>query len=339
MADPVSPDVGAWAALREGAAASPLDDRRLLTVRGEDRASFLQGMLTNEVRGLAPGQGRHALLLNEQGRVVAELRVFADASEIRLDVSGDRVAALCEGLERFIVADDVEIDVGPEVAVALRGPRAPDVLATLAPPAGPAVRGLGECDHVEVEIGGRAVRVARVRDLGVEGLHLWVGTREVAGEILARCTGAGAVAATAGALEALRIAGGWAREGVDFDSQTLVSEVPSLARGISFRKGCYLGQEVVERVAARGHVNWLVVGLRARRAPADGGGWPVGSVVHEGDAEVGRISSAARLPDEGGLVMVARVRRTAATPGARLSVESADGAVEVEVSGDPGSKA
>src|SRR3954447_15309770 len=96
------------AALRDGAALSPLSERAVLAARGSDRTSFLQGMLSNDVARLAPGDGTHALLLSEQGRVVAELCVFALADATWLELPASARTRVREALERFVVADDVE---------------------------------------------------------------------------------------------------------------------------------------------------------------------------------------------------------------------------------------
>ncbi len=142
---------------------------------------------------------------------------------------------------------------------------------------------------------------------------------------------AGAVSVGPDASEVFRIANGWAREGVDYDAQTLAAEIPSLARAVSYNKGCYLGQEVMERIAARGHVNWLLVRLTGEQGTT----LAPGAVVRDGETEVGHVTSAARLPDSGRPVALARIRATAASPGTRLAVLDGDRSATVEVSATP----
>src|SRR5262249_37930283 len=156
-----------------------------------------------------------------------------------------------------------------DVAIALRGPRASEVAQTAF---GRDVAELPECAHTGAVVAGHTVRVARVRDAGVDGFVVWAESRGAAGAVADALVAAGSEAAPVEAVDVLRVAGGWAREGVDFDEKTLAPEVPSLARAISYRKGCYLGQEVVERVAARGHVNWLVLRLEGEGTTAPTGG-------------------------------------------------------------------
>ncbi len=312
-------------ALRSGAALATLEERSILAVRGEDRASFLQGMLTAEVRKLEAGQGTQALLLSEQGKIVADLRVLVLGEEIWLDVLRIDRTAVRQALERFLVADDVELEERPEYAVALLGPGAARCLARLAPAHAALLVGLAACSHQSIEIEGDPLRAAHLCDLGVEGFLLWTSGDEAATRLAARVREAGALEVGAAALEAARIAGGWARAGVDFDAQTLAPEVPSLARAISYRKGCYLGQEVVERIAARGHVNWTVAALRATGAIAP---LPGAAVWQEG-RDVGRLTSVTRLPDA--VAMLARLRSSAAAPGTVLRVGGAGEAIEARV--------
>lgn len=302
------------AALRRGAAIAPGTARVLLRVRGEDRSRFLQGMLSNDVAALATGRGTHALLLTEQGRVVGELRVLALPESLLLDVAAERADAVRAALERFVVADDVEIEPLPDVAVALRGPDAARIAGAVL---GAEVAALSELEHRTLGEGATEIRVVRLRDLGTDGFWLWSPTPAAAEALAGRLRDAGAVPAGEAALEVVRIGASVAREGTDFDEQTLAPEVPSLVRAISYRKGCYLGQEVVERVAARGHVNWLVMALAG-----DGDAPPPGAAVRREGTEVGRITSSAC--DEAGFVAMARLRRTAAEPGATVEVGDLD---------------
>src|SRR5262245_7542047 len=98
------------AALRDGAALSPLAERAVPCARGADRTSFLQGMLSNDVARLTPGQGTYALLLSEQGRVVADLCVLAFADATWLDLPAASRERVRSALERFVVADDVDFE-------------------------------------------------------------------------------------------------------------------------------------------------------------------------------------------------------------------------------------
>ncbi len=305
--------VSGFEALRTRAAVSGLDDRALLIVRGDDRASFLQGMLTNEIASLAPGHGSHALLLTEQGRVVADLRVYVLDEEIWLETPRTARDEVRAGLDRFIVADDVEMDDGDAVAVAVRGPNAASIASAVV---GEDLSALAEADHREVDASGLSARVVRVSDLGVDAFHFWMKAGE-SDVVRGALEAAGAESVTGGALEAQRIIAGVGRLGVEYGLDTLAPEVPSLERAISYKKGCYLGQEVVERIASRGKVNWKIVTLRAADSVAPGG------AVKTQDGDVGRVTSAVRRPDDGTTWALARVRASCSEPGTAVRISTA----------------
>lgn len=309
----------AFDALQSGASIADLDDRALLVATGEDRVSFLQGMLSNEVASVEPGAGNRALLLTEQGRVVADLRVYALDDAIWLDAPASARDDVRAALERFIVADDVEIESSPAVGLAVRGPGA---VAAVSKALGVDLDSLPVGAHRAVDDG----RVARVDDLGVGGVHLWTdaAARQRLREVLAA---AGGVAATADALEAQRVVARVGRLGAEFGLDTLAPEVPSLEDAISYRKGCYLGQEVVERVAARGKVNWKVVGLRVSAPVAPG------AEVRVEAGGVGTVTSVAERPDDRSTWALARVRATHAAPGTELEIAGDGGACTAEVVG------
>ncbi|MEW6273121.1 MAG: hypothetical protein AB1689_27910 [Thermodesulfobacteriota bacterium] len=312
------------AALRDGAALSSLDDQALLAARGDDRTSFLQGMLTNDVARLVPGQGTYALLLTEQGRPVAELVVLALRDALWLETAAAARPRVREALERYVVADDVELEDVAACGLALRGPRARELLAAAAPAHAAAIEALGECEHVEIEHGGATHHALRTRDACVDAFHVWSADAAARDALAETLRARGACRVGDDALEVQRIVAGWARSDVDYGPQTLAAEIPSFGRAVSYRKGCYLGQEVMERVAARGHVNWLLVRLTADPASS----FSAGARVKDGDDEVGRVTSVARPPD-GGAAALARVRAAVAETGRRLVVEDGGGTVPV----------
>lgn len=319
------------AALRTGAAVSRLGDRALLATRGTDRTSFLQGMLSNDVASLAAGDGTHALLLTEQGRLVAELNAFVLPDAIWLETPLGLRARVREALERYVVADDVEFDDLGASGVAVRGPASAEVLGAVLAGEGGRIEALAGRAHLDAVHDGRPLRVARVDDLGVRGFHLWCETPDAAAALVEALVAAGGREVGEAALEVARIARGLAREGVDYSTETLAAEIPSLAPAVSYRKGCYLGQEVMERVAARGHVNWLLVGLTAE----DDASLAPGAALHEGEREVGKVTSVARRPDDGRTIALARVRAGVAEPGRRLVAKTGEREAGFVVSSSP----
>lgn len=291
--------------------------RILLEVSGEDRASFLHGMLSNDVSGLGIGCGASALLLTEQGRIVAAVDLLVLTDVILLDLTRTAGERLLPALQRFIVADDVEFAAQPGVAVAVRGPEAETLLAGVLSPE--AVLEPGQ--HRLIEVGGMVAHLSRVDDLGDVGYRVWCSTAEAAQDFSSRCIAAGAQPLSLEAREEQRISAGVAREDADYDVTTLAPEVPSLAHAISNRKGCYLGQEVVERVASRGKVKWLVA------AVCVSGDCASGDELQEEGRGVGHLTSVSSRGSDGEVAAIARVRRDVFDEGRPFQVMTAGGAV------------
>ncbi|MGE3497795.1 MAG: folate-binding protein YgfZ [Candidatus Binatia bacterium] len=320
-----------WRAARGGAAAFPAAYRRLIAATGADRAEFLQGMLTNDVKALVPGTGCYAAQLNQTGKVITDLRVYADAERMWLDVVAWRAALMREQLERFIIADDVELTEIEQVQplIHLEGPTAAavagEVLGLDALPATPFA-------HQAVTFNGRAVEVANASETGIGGVLIW-GAPASTGPLLDACREAGAVPAGMRALDMLRIEAGVPWPGIDMDETTLIMEI-GLDPAISFSKGCYLGQELVERVSARGHVNRVLRGLvlEAGAVPA-----PRAPVLLD-DREVGYATSAARSPLLERPIALTVMQRKHAAPGTRVHVGASPATVaELPFSAPPDS--
>lgn len=305
-----------YAAARATAALFDFSLRVGLRFRGTDRQSFLHNLLSNDVASLRPGGGRYATLLTQQSKVVCDAYVFCAEQSLRLDLARDRKDRAREHLEKFLIAEDVEIDDPSEVEAVLGvfGPRAADVLraANAAAPA-------AELEHVDTRVGGTAAWVARVDWTGDAGFEVVVGLAGAEAawrSLLSAGEPLGLVPAGAAAFDVLRLEAGIPWPGVDFDESHLVLEA-GLERGISFTKGCYLGQEVVERAASRGHVNRRLVGLRI-----DGGAVPAaGARLLRAGVECGRVTSATFSPHLRSPIALGYVKRAACEPGSRLEVD------------------
>ncbi len=294
-----------YAALREGAAVLDLGFRALVRAIGGDRGAFLQGMLTNEVASLGPGAGCAALLLTIQGRVTADVRVAACTDELLLDVDVRARAGLLEALQALIIADDVELVDADDVAlIGVEGPQVAS-LSLGAPAVGFA--------HAEVVLGNVPVRVQRASEVRGSGCVLHVPALRapvVWDALVAR----GARPCGMEALEGRRVEVGVPRIGLDMDGTTLALEVP-VEEAMSSTKGCYLGQEVVARGTARGHVNRRLVGL-VLEGPAP----PAGAVLVRDGKECGRLTTVARTFGRPGMAALGFVRREYWDTGSELSV-------------------
>ena len=301
-----------WRAAREGAALLPAQYRRLIAATGGDRVDFLQGMLTNDVRALAAGGGLYAALLNQTGKVVTDLRVYAESERLLLDVLAWRATTLVESLQRFLIADDVELEPPAEQPLLhLEGPLAAAVAGEAL---GVTILPSAPLAHVAAAFGGTPLRVVCASEAGGAGI-LVCGPPAVAAALFDACREAGATPAGLAALDLLRIEAGVAWPGIDMDETTLIMETGREA-AISFSKGCYLGQEVVERIAARGHVNRQLAGLQltSDALPARG------TALLADGRQVGYVTSAARSPLFEGPIALAIVQCKHATQGERLEV-------------------
>lgn len=305
-----------YAAARGAAALFDLSLRAGLRFRGADRQSFLHNLLSNDVASLGPGRGCYATLLTQQSKVVADAYVFCGEQSLRLDLDRGRKDRAREHLEKLLVAEDVEIDdtTDAEAVLGVAGPRAADVLR-----AAGAAAPTADLDHLDTRIGGVAAWVARVDWTGDPGFELVVAVAEAEATWQALLTAGeplGMVPAGMAAFEVLRLEAGVPWPGIDFDESHLVLEA-GLDRGISFTKGCYLGQEMVERASSRGHVNRRLVGLRIDGSAVP----PIGARLLQAGAECGRITSAAFSPHVGSPIALGYVKRGFYEPGSRLDVE------------------
>ena len=320
-----------YQAVREKAGLIDLSFRVQVRMTGEDRNSFLQGMLSNDVQSLQPGQGCAATLLTEQGRIVADLHVYALDTSFLIDVDARIKDKMIEALDRFIIADDVEMEdvSAQQLTIAIQGPLASQVLEA----AGASVALENAFQHVEATLANTPVRIIRVDDTGADGYELLIPTAQAeavwhaliqAGEPLGACP----VGMTA--LNILRVEAGIPWYGLDMDEGRIVLEV-GMEQAISFNKGCYLGQEIVERVSARGRVNRKLSGLliQADTPPHSGD-----KLFHD-TQEVGWITSTVLSPRLGRPIALGYVRREHLDPGTQLRIDRNGTPVIAEVAALP----
>jgi glycine cleavage system T protein len=312
-----------YQAVRQRAGLLDLSFRAKVQVSGEDRVAFLQGMVSNDIKRLKTGEGCYTTMLTEQGRIVADFRVYALPDTFLVDVDARIREKWLDTLSRFIIADDVELeDISAQwVTFSLQGPYASSVLERAV---GEPLSLAQEYQHREVkiqDIAARdvAVRIVKVSDTGEEGYEVFVssGTAEKTWQILldaGESLGLKPVGMTA--LNMLRVEGGIPWYGTDMDESRIVLEV-GLQNAISYDKGCYLGQEVVERATARGHINRRLTGLliRDKTVPRPGD-----KLFHDSQ-EIGWITSAVFSPHLGCPVSLAYVRREYLTPGTQVRID------------------
>lgn len=306
----------AWHALSRGAVFTPLASVEALRVHGDDRLDFLQGQLAHDVRGLAVSQVRRALLLDVKGHARAEVTVQRAEGAIDLVAEDGAAPWVRERLQRYVVFDQVAIDplAGTLTSFTVQGPEA---FATLQR-AGLPVPSQGR--YLEASVAGATVRLARARRSEPGGVDLYL-FGDGADALASDLRRAGAVEAPWALLEASRVAAGLPRAVPDAGAGVLPQEA-GLDDAFSTRKGCYLGQEIMARLEARGRVKRALVGLRFENAPpsatADGGpaqaaAAPAGDAsarlpVLHGERNVGVLGTVAVHPAHG-VIALAVLRR------------------------------
>jgi folate-binding protein YgfZ len=257
-----------------------------VTVTGRDRQAFLHGMVSNEIKGLPPGQGAGAAFLDAHGKVMALLHVYALEDRLLLELPPGLTGPTLQLLDKFLISEKAYFEAADETfcVLSVEGPGAPALLSRLSgrdldlPPYG----------HVEVSIAGAPVRVIRRSEAGGPGCQCW--TMAFHGAALWRAlVESGATPVGVEALNVLRLEAGIPWYGHDVDETVILPET-RLEHLVSYNKGCYLGQEVVARVKYRGHVNRALSGLvlDGDRVPSSGA-----KVLADGK-EVGRVTSAVR---------------------------------------------
>lgn len=309
-------DLGAGrVALHTTWAVVSLGPAEALVLAGDDTPRWCHGMFTNEVKKLAPGQGNRHAACNDRGQVLGLLDLRRlDATQVLLVLEGWSVADFLTRYEKFLFLDDIEpSDLRPtHTLLSAQGPAASEALAAagLPAPAPGAVTPFGA-----------GWASGRVRAVG-SGVDFLVPTED-APALHARLLGAGATAATALDLDAARIAAGRPAWPADANEKSLVHELGIAAALCSFSKGCYVGQEVLNRVDIKGTIQKRATPLRFSGAAAPG------AALLLGEDTVGQVTSVA--PAEDGLRGLGLVRRAAWESGTRLQV---DGGGEAEVLGD-----
>lgn len=313
-------------ALRKTAVVLDLSPRGRLCVLGRDRERFLHGQVTNDLKALPPGQGCYAAVLNAKGRMEGEAFIYRLPEEFLLDCEVGCGAALARRLERYVIAQEVQLaDAAPHYGLlSVQGPRAAEVVGALLPgvelPAEP-LSLVTALDAVSGE-----VYVVNQPRVGVPGWEIFVpvAALKTAAEKLG-CAVAGVGGRWAGwdALETARIEAGIPRWGAELDASVLPPEAGLEARAISYTKGCYVGQEVMARIHTYGHVNRRLCGLRLDD--------PAASLPARGDRldregrEVGHLTSVTWSPTLNAVIALGYVRRECLAPGTELTVRGAAG--------------
>ena len=300
-----------YEALRSSVAWIDLSDRGKIRATGEDRARLLHAMSTNHVQDLAAGEGLYAFFLTSQGRIVADAYVYNLIESHLLDTEPETRDKLRDHLEKYIIADDVtlEDETAQWVAIGLEGPKFREPAMALGISVPPKRFSVAEWG---------AGFVAYTSSTGPEGIRIFVPSNQRE-SLIQRLTALHVPHATAEEARVVRLENGIPRYGEDMTERHLVHETQQL-HAVHTNKGCYLGQEIVERVRSRGQVHRLLTPIRVRSITAPAPGTPL--TAH--DKKVGEITSAAYSPALQQVVALAYVSREAAEDKAEIVVSGTE---------------
>jgi folate-binding protein YgfZ len=299
-----------YAAARGEAIVVDRSDRGKLTFRGEDRASFLQGMLTNTVEGLRPGSGNHSALTDLKGNTQADLWVYNAGETIQVETEPGVQSKVSAFLDRYIIADDVEVtDTSSEFSiVGVQGPRALEIVREfIGNPLEIDMNGV-----ISPEQGGEIRLVTRRSYTGEDGYDLWV-LAEKAASVFQKLVDAGAVPAGEDVLEILRIESGIPKYGVDLDDRVVPLEA-GIPDTVDFGKGCFIGQEVLGKMHNLGKPRRFLVGLFTEDLIDRE------TELNSGEKVVGLVKSSARSVALERIICLASVRRGFEEPGTILEL-------------------
>jgi folate-binding protein YgfZ len=308
-----------YAATRYGAAVlrQNLWNSGIIRLSGPDRLPWLQGMVTNDVEKLLPGQGTYAAHLNAQGKLISQMAILIDTDAVWLTMESSNVSKLQRSLEPMIVMEDVlSEDVSTMFqSIELIGPDSVSVIE----------KWLGEPLSLEKTYDHRVTSKCRriIRD--ELGYTLWVDLdkSEIAVDEIAS---AGATVVDEVLWNIIRIESGLPIYGTDIDETTTLPELGE--RGISYDKGCYIGQEVVAKIKYIGHVNRRFMGFVCEGSiPPE-----PHSVVRSGGKDVGTITTSVLSPGMGKAIALGFVGRSAAVAGTNVELVSGESKIPAVVS-------
>lgn len=321
-----------YSALTETTGVLDLSYRGRICLTGTDRLRFLNGQVTNNVKDLKPGTGCYAALVNARGKMQCDLNIFRLQDELLLDFEPGLTDLIKQRLEKYIIADDVQlVDVSLDYGLlTVQGPSAEAAVKELALPIEVAAQPFHFASVNDATLG--ELHLMNQPRLGTKGFDLFVpapALGAVMEKLLAATRKNGGRPCGWTAMETARIEAGVPRFGADMDESNLVPEAGIESRAISYSKGCYIGQEVIARIRTYGQVAKSLRGLRFDEScpslPNHGD-----KLFHEGK-EVGNVTSSTLSPLLKTAIALGYVRKEANAAGTELTCKGALGECHARV--------
>ncbi len=309
-----------FAALHSACGIYDLGFRARLSLTGGDRTRWLNGMVTNNIRDLAPGHGVYAFLLNPQGRILGDMYAYNRGESITIETDRSQVDKIAATFDHYIIMDDVEVtdDSARQTALGLAGPRSRailDIAGIEVPNLAPLQMITPQCN---CDCGCVEWTVTCGEDGPQESYEIWLAPQDVY-KTWKALVAAGATPVGSEALEMNRIVAGIPLYGVDIRERDLPQETEQ-TRALNFNKGCYVGQEIVERIRSRGSVHRKFAGFVVEGVSDIA----AGDKIMAAEKEAGEITSVAVLRAQAGdrTVALGYIRRESAVPGREVTIGS-----------------
>jgi folate-binding protein YgfZ len=305
---------------RESVALIDKNYRAMLSLAGTDRVRYLNAMLTGNIRDLRASQGNISLLLSPQGRILAEVETLALEDRLLVISHAMIRERLIETFDKFIIMDDVVLEDWTEKfgTLALEGPKAAEILRELCDLD---LNSLEDLSHAEKTISGIPCRIVRTSHDEIPGADIICPRENLAALwnlLLDAARKRGGGPAGYDALNVLRLEQGVAWYGVDFDENQIPHQAALENSHISYTKGCYTGQEIVERVRSRGQIQRRRVMLKFFGEAVPRAGEPLFASDAENPAEIGFVTRAVKSPKFSAVIGMGYVRREQVDAGSKV---------------------
>jgi aminomethyltransferase len=282
-------------ALLTSAGVYPLTESGWIRVTGEDRVRWLNGMATNAIHTLEPGQGNYNFFLTAQGRIQGDATIFTEPDALLLETSAAFLPSLIAHLDHFIIMDDVELaDISTtRTGLLIAGPQAPALLNKL----GLSIEDLAQLQMISSKWNDADITVIHAHSPVIPRFELWSDAATIAA-LTTALEAAGATPCDAQTIETLRVLERTPRYGTDIRNSDTAKELPqetayqgAKSRALHFSKGCYLGQEIVERINSRGNVHRTFTAFQLEGALPT-----TGTTLQVEGKQVGELTTVATIP-------------------------------------------